>query len=91
MGMKDESWCASCGEGMHYTDEPDANCGACEKEYAIALFEKIIAYMTNHLAELEETLTVESENESANTDYLEGAIEATDHLLDKVKDFYQNA
>ena len=91
MGMFDESWCASCGEGMHYTEDDTAECGKCEKETAIALFEKIIAYMTNHLAELEEQLTIESVNESANTDYLEGTIEATEHLLAKTIDMYQNA
>jgi hypothetical protein len=91
MGMYDESWCASCGKGMHYTEDQTAECGECQKDFAIDFIEKVIAYMTNHLAGLEEELTTLSENESANNDYLEGSIEATDHLLHKVKDMYQNA
>jgi hypothetical protein len=91
MGMMDESWCASCGVGMRYTEDENAECGKCEKETAVNFIESFIAYMTNHLAGLEETLTNQPESEGSQIDYLEGAIEATDHLLAKLVDRYQNA
>jgi hypothetical protein len=91
MGMYDESWCASCGKGMHYTEDETAECGECQKDFAVDFIESYIAYMTNHLAELEETLTNQTENEGSNVDYIEGAIEATEHLLAKLVDRYQNA
>jgi hypothetical protein len=32
MGMYDESWCASCGAGMHYRADKSAECGKCMLE-----------------------------------------------------------
>ena len=91
MGIKNESWCAGCGCSIPYNHDENAQCGGCEKEDTILFIESFIAYMTNHLAELEETLTNQTENEGSNVDYLEGAIEAIDHLLAKLVDRYQNA
>jgi hypothetical protein len=91
MGMQDESWCASCGEGMHYTPDEDANCGKCEKDFAIDFIETQIAYMANHLEGLEQALQDMGDSDSFQVFYLEGAIEATDHLLSQLKDKYQNA
>jgi hypothetical protein len=89
MGIKDESWCASCGEGMNYTEDENANCGTCEKDYAITLVEGMIRYVENLKNELEEKFSVAGGRDT--NDYLEGAVETATEIHAELVDRYQNA
>jgi hypothetical protein len=89
MGMRDESWCDSCGTSLPYSEE-DVTCGPCEKEVAIDLFESIIRYVENTKNELEERLQL-ADGADPVYNYLEGAVEYTDLILLEIKDKYQNA
>lgn len=91
MGIKDNSWCGGCGESIPFTADQNAECGKCEKETAVNFIESYIAYMTNHLAELEEELSQYADMDTNMVPYLEGAVETTGHLLAKLVDRYQNA
>lgn len=89
MGMRDESWCNFCGAGMHYTEDEDAICGECAIEQGTDVIEAIIRYIENHKNELEHRLEL-ADGADSLYHYLEGAVETSDLILDKVKDLYQN-
>ena len=87
MGMYDESWCASCGAGMHYTADESAECGECASDQAqdvTTRSSKFMEYMKIHLISLEQDL--ESNPESINVIDIPGQIEATRHLLSVATD-----
>ena len=57
MGMYDESWCAGCGVGIHYTDDENAMCHNCNEEGYVELetrSSKFMEYMKIHLISLEQ-------------------------------------
>lgn len=59
MGMRDESWCNSCGTSIPYTDKEDyeAYCGECAEAYAQETPQKLIQlieYMKLHLISLDQ-------------------------------------
>ena len=96
MGMYDESWCASCGAGMHYTEDEDVTCYRCDQEEYNKIetrSSKFMEYMKIHLISLNQDLEDAKNNEPLNEDeYYEsdafymGAIEATEHLLSVATD-----
>ena len=57
MGMRDQSWCSSCGAGMLYTEDEDVTCYRCDQEEYNKLetrSSKFIEYMKIHLISLEQ-------------------------------------
>lgn len=89
MGMRDESWCADCGAGMHYTDNEDAICGECAIDRGTEAIESIIRYLENQKNEFEHRLELADGADSVYH-YLEGCVETSDLILHKVKEVYQN-
>ena len=87
MGMYDESWCAGCGVGIHYTDDENAMCHNCNEEGYVELetrSSKFMEYMKIHLISLEQDL--EKNPESINVIDIPGQIIATRHLLSVATD-----
>ena len=97
MGMRDQSWCSSCGAGMLYTEDEDVTCYRCDQEEYNKLetrSSKFIEYMKIHLISLNqdkykyELDYVDNENDDAIDEivYLNGQIFATEHLLSVATD-----
>jgi len=96
MGMYDESWCASCGAGMHYTADESAECGKCAGEESNELktrSSRFMEYMKIHLISLKQDMELLSTDESYEKEdtmdkiiYLNGQILATEHLLSVATD-----
>ena len=95
--MYDESWCASCGAGMHYTEDEDAKCGECASEQAQDVStrsSKFMEYMKIHLISLHQDLedeqylfrTNRDNHDTSKINDLMGQIQATRHLLSVVHD-----
>jgi hypothetical protein len=71
MGMRDESWCSSCGTSLPYS-EHDVECGDC-------VTQGILTFVTGRIAELTELRTqYEAEGDYEMDDYTAGAIDAYD-------------
>ena len=102
MGMRDESWCAACGVGIHFTEDENAMCHNCNEE-GYAHLEKqtkqIVEYMKIHLISLEQDLeSLSNQMESLDPNckefgeldseysFLSGQIVATSHLLSVATD-----
>ena len=90
MGMLDESWCASCGGHIEYTEDESTQCGPCEREYAVNVIESMIAWVENRKNQLEEELSMNLQGGPA-TEYLEGAVETATEILAELQDKYVNA
>ena len=97
MGMYDESWCAGCGVGIHYTEDENAMCHNCNEEGYIELetrSSKFMEYMKIHLISLNQDLedelylfrTNRDNHDTSKIDYLNGQIIATRHLLSVATD-----
>jgi hypothetical protein len=96
MGMRDQSWCSSCGAGMLYTEDEDVTCYRCDQEEYNKLetrSSKFMEYMKIHLISLNQDLEDARENISLpDYEYFEsdafymGAIDATEHLLSVAND-----
>ena len=96
MGMRDESWCAGCGVGIHYTEDENAMCHNCNEEGFVELetrSSKFMEYMKIHLISLNQDWEKAKNNEPLRSneydpsdDYFLGAIEATEHLLSVATD-----
>ena len=94
--MYDESWCAGCGVGIHYTEDENAMCHNCNEEGYVELetrSSKFMEYMKIHLISLEQDWEDAKNNVSLPDDeYFEsdafymGAIDATRHLLSVASD-----
>jgi hypothetical protein len=101
MGMYDESWCASCGAGMHYTADESAECGKCMLEQTQDVTTRssvFLEYMKIHLISLrqdwEDTLNrmpLKDDEYDPSDAYFEGAIAATEHLLSVATDIMNNS
>lgn len=83
MGMLDESWCASCGAGMHYTADESAMCGNCTED-------SIIKYIQEHVLELKQSvedanndMPIQEDEYYEADEWYEGAIDALEHILAK--------
>jgi len=87
MGMRDQSWCASCGAGMLYTEDENVTCYRCDQEEYNKLetkSSKFLEYMKIHLISLKQDL--EMNPESINVIDIPGQIYATEHLLSVATD-----
>ena len=92
MGMRDQSWCASCGAGMLYTEDENVTCYRCDQEEYNKIetkSSKFLEYMKIHLISLEqdkdETVSTVGD-ESIDWHFIEGQIVATRHLLSVATD-----
>jgi hypothetical protein len=88
MGMYDQSWCASCGAGMLYTEDENATCYRCDQEEYNKLetrSSKFMEYMKIHLISLKQDIETNTYDESEFHD-LSGQIKATEHLLSVATD-----
>lgn len=101
MGMRDESWCQFCGQGMHYTEQEDAICGECATEVGTDFAENLISFIENKYNEHEQALSeifarvdnregIYDNEDTTMQDYHEGAVEALSIVLHKAKEMYQN-
>ena len=89
MGMRDQSWCASCGAGMLYTEDENVTCYKCDQEDYNKLetrSSKFIEYMKIHLISLEQDLDKHRPEDVLLVEYIEGQIIATRHLLSVATD-----
>jgi hypothetical protein len=102
MGMRDQSWCSSCGAGMLYTEDESVTCYRCDQEEYNKIetrSSKFMEYMKIHLISLEQdlsNLSDEMEKLDMNSkafaeldfDYniKSGEITATRHLLSVATD-----
>ena len=87
MGMRDQSWCASCGAGMLYTEDEDVTCYRCDKEEYNKLetrSSKFIEYMKLHLISLNQDLEKDYNVQSKIN--IQGQIMATEHLMSVASD-----
>lgn len=84
MGMRDESWCAGCGKGIHYTPDQNAECGECA---TITAQSEILWFIEVRVKELKESLEGLDINDSMN-DYIEGAIDAYEIIKAKFERGY---
>ena len=87
MGMRDQSWCAGCGQGIMYSEDINAECGECA---TITAQSEILWFCNVKIIELREELNKIDINDSTY-DYLEGAIEAYEIIIKKFEKGYQNA
>ena len=96
MGMRDQSWCSSCGAGMLYTEDENVTCYRCDQEEYNKLetrSSKFIEYMKLHMISLEQDWEKARNNEplkddeyDPSDDYFEGATDAVGHLLSVAND-----
>ena len=95
MGMRDQSWCASCGAGMLYTEDENVTCYRCDQEEYNKIetkSSKFIEYMKIHLISLNQDLDSldKSNNEilfiQGQILLIQGQIQATQHLLSVATD-----
>ena len=76
MGMRDESWCSSCGTSLPYSED-EVQCGECVTERADMIDSSFIEYMKIHLISLEQDSDEigkqldEMEEESENSDSID--------------------
>ena len=90
--MRDESWCATCGGHIEFTEDESTNCGPCEREFAINCIESMLVWVENRKNELEQELSNTSElQELPRYTYLEGAVETATEILLELQDKYVNA
>ena len=80
MGMYDESWCSSCGAGMHYTADESAECGACAQDRPDKLI-NLIEYMKIHLISLQQDYEKIPDGDRDSVLHLNGQVLATRQLL----------
>ena len=102
MGMRDQSWCASCGAGMLYTEDENVTCYRCDQDEYNKLetrCSKFMEYMNIHLISLNQDKDqlqldyVHSDNEDT-LDYIlikDGQIEATKHLMSVATDILMSS
>ena len=102
MGMRDESWCSSCGTSLPYTED-EVQCGECVSDHFNIDSNKLIEYMKLHLISLEQDsdkisneMNTYEDLDSDEYQMLEirdistnGQIIATAHLLSVARDILQ--
>ena len=92
MGMRDQSWCSSCGAGMLYTEDEDVTCYRCDQEEYNKLetrSSKFLEYMKIHLISLNQDLEADYNVQSKIN--IQGQIMATEHLLSVATDIMNNS
>jgi len=102
MGMRDQSWCASCGAGMLYTEDENVTCYKCDQEEYNKIeikSSKFLEYIKIHNISLEQDLAELSDKMEAldpnckefldldfEYSFLSGQIVATSHLVSVAED-----
>ena len=74
MGIRDQSWCSSCGAGMLYTEDENATCYRCDQEEYNKLetrSSKFMEYMKIHLISLEQDAEMLQDKMDSFTDDLD--------------------
>jgi hypothetical protein len=105
--MYDESWCAGCGVGIHYTEDESAMCHNCNEEGYVELetrSSKFMEYLKAYLNSLEQDLeSIYNQMESLDPNCKEfgeldfdyniksGEITATRHLLSVATDIMNSS
>jgi hypothetical protein len=86
MGMRDESWCNSCGTSIPYTEEEDYNayCGECASIDTIDTLRYFVEERIKDLTEKREQYQLEGDSEL--DDYCAGAIDAYDIVRMKLSE-----
>ena len=86
MGMRDESWCNSCGTSIPYTEEEDYNayCGECASIDIIDTLRYFVEGRIKDLTEKREESQLQGDYE--NDDYIAGAIDAYDIVRMKLSE-----
>jgi hypothetical protein len=86
MGMRDESWCNSCGTSIPYTEEEDYNsyCGECASIDTIDTLRYFVEERIKDLTEKREQYQLEGDIEL--DDYCAGAIDAYDIVRMKLSE-----
>jgi hypothetical protein len=86
MGMRDESWCNSCGCSIPYTEEEDYNayCGECASIDTMDTLRHFVEERIKDLTEKREQYQLEGDNEL--DDYCAGAIDAYDLVRMKLSE-----
>jgi hypothetical protein len=87
MGMRDESWCMSCGKSQPYQDS-DVTCGECENQYSIDFIESFLTYLGNQVKELESKKFPDGDTNSVI--HMNGQILATKEILLELEDRFRN-
>ena len=93
MGMRDQSWCSSCGAGMLYTEDEDVTCYRCDQEEYNKLetrYSRLIEYIKIHLISLEQDMDSIKGTLTEDYNYIWGQIIATKHLLSVATDILNN-
>jgi PHP family Zn ribbon phosphoesterase len=86
MGMRDESWCNSCGTSIPYTEEEDYNsyCGECS---ALDAIDTILHFVESRIKDLSEKRDESQlQGDYENDDYIAGAIDAYDIVRMKLSE-----
>ena len=86
MGMYDESWCASCGAGMHYTEDEDAECGACAQDAPDKLIELIEYIKIHRISLIQDNANLIQDTDAADWNFLQGQIIGVEHILSVATD-----
>jgi hypothetical protein len=89
MGMRDQSWCSSCGAGMLYTEDENVTCYRCDQEEYNKLetrSSKFLEYMKIHLISLEQDYDKFPTGDRDSILHLNGQVLATKHLLSVATD-----
>ena len=102
MGLRDQSWCSSCGQGIMYTVDENATCGECAQDSPNKLI-NLIEYMNIHLISLNQDLESLSnqmdELDMNSKEFVEldfeynivsGQITATRHLMSVANDILRD-
>ena len=86
MGMRDESWCNSCGTSIPYTEEEDYNayCGECASIDTMDTLRYFVEERIKDLTEKREQYQLEGDSEL--DDYCAGAIDAYDIVRMKLSE-----
>jgi hypothetical protein len=86
MGMRDESWCNSCGTSIPFTEEEDYNayCGECASIDTIDTLRYFVEERIKDLTEKREQYQLEGDSEL--DDYCAGAIDAYDIVRMKLSE-----
>ena len=74
MGIRDQSWCSSCGAGMLYTEDEDVTCYRCDQEEYNKLetsSSKFMEYMKIHLISIEQDAEMLQDKMDSFTDDLD--------------------
>jgi hypothetical protein len=84
MGMRDESWCNSCGTSVPYSDEDETYCGECASIDTIDTLRYFVEGRIKDLTEKRDESQLQGDYE--NDDYIAGAIDAYDIVRMKLSE-----